>query len=251
MAAGRAVAALRSARTTATIRRPSRRRSRTPPDGRPYVLVLQLRRDDMPELGFPDGADLFQLLWCPASHADEYAPASSAPAGGPGRGPRAVRRAGAVAGHRRSASTPQVVRARSGTGRRVPERLRPRRGPGRATSGTGRTPFSAEPDYQYRLSVAPGTKVGRIPALVPGSAMADGRRRARDGASAHRLGPRVRRRILVALDPRARRPACGRDRTDARLAVQEAPGLQLGMGSMYVFVCRACDDWPVAQVYQR
>ena len=34
------------------------------PSGNPYVGVLQLRRKDVPELGFPGDADLFHLLWC-------------------------------------------------------------------------------------------------------------------------------------------------------------------------------------------
>src|SRR6476661_5495045 len=43
------------------------------PDGQPVPLVpvLQLRAEDIPELPFPRGADLFQLLWCPLPH--EYA----------------------------------------------------------------------------------------------------------------------------------------------------------------------------------
>jgi hypothetical protein len=38
------------------------------------VGVLQLRLDDVPELGFYPGTDLFQLLWCPRGHPDEYGP---------------------------------------------------------------------------------------------------------------------------------------------------------------------------------
>ena len=33
-----------------------------------FAGVLQLRRDDVPELGFPPGKDLFQLLWNPRDH---------------------------------------------------------------------------------------------------------------------------------------------------------------------------------------
>jgi hypothetical protein len=39
--------------------------------------------------------------------------------------------------------------------------------------------------------------------------------------------------------------------TGQRLDVQGATGLELGMGSVYVFICRACPGWPIAQVYQR
>src|SRR5262245_10102781 len=38
--------------------------------GIPFVAVLQLRADDFPEMPFPPGADLFQLLWCPREHED-------------------------------------------------------------------------------------------------------------------------------------------------------------------------------------
>ena len=36
----------------------------------PLVTVLQLRAADFPEMPFPPGADLFQLLWCPREHSD-------------------------------------------------------------------------------------------------------------------------------------------------------------------------------------
>src|SRR5713101_5323362 len=34
----------------------------------PLVTVLQLRADDFPEIAFPPGANLFQILWCPREH---------------------------------------------------------------------------------------------------------------------------------------------------------------------------------------
>jgi hypothetical protein len=34
----------------------------------PYVGVLQLRKKDVPDLGYRPGANLFQLLWCPRDH---------------------------------------------------------------------------------------------------------------------------------------------------------------------------------------
>ena len=38
------------------------------------VPILQIRADDVPELGFPRGKDLFQLLWCPNDHRPKYVP---------------------------------------------------------------------------------------------------------------------------------------------------------------------------------
>jgi uncharacterized protein (TIGR02996 family) len=37
----------------------------------PYVTALQLRKEDVPELGFPPDTDLFQLLWCPVRHDED------------------------------------------------------------------------------------------------------------------------------------------------------------------------------------
>src|SRR5262249_43703591 len=35
----------------------------------PLVGILQLRKEDFPELGFSEREDLFQLLWCPQDHS--------------------------------------------------------------------------------------------------------------------------------------------------------------------------------------
>ena len=43
------------------------------------AAVLQLRTEDVPEVGFPPGRDLFQLLWCPQAHEGHgYGPRASA-----------------------------------------------------------------------------------------------------------------------------------------------------------------------------
>ncbi|PXF46925.1 hypothetical protein BWQ96_03263 [Gracilariopsis chorda] len=42
---------------------------------KPFVLVIQLTQNDVPELPFPMNLDLFQLLWCPDDHvATLYGP---------------------------------------------------------------------------------------------------------------------------------------------------------------------------------
>lgn len=38
------------------------------PHNTPYLAILQLRRDEFPELPWPGSKDLFQLLWCPRIH---------------------------------------------------------------------------------------------------------------------------------------------------------------------------------------
>jgi hypothetical protein len=40
----------------------------------PAVAVLQIYRRDVPELPFPDGTDLLQVLWCPGPQEPDYAP---------------------------------------------------------------------------------------------------------------------------------------------------------------------------------
>ena len=37
----------------------------------PLVPVVQIREDDVPELGFVGESDVFQLLWCPTFHSDD------------------------------------------------------------------------------------------------------------------------------------------------------------------------------------
>ena len=45
----------------------------------PLVPVVQIRKEDVPELGFVGELDLFQLLWCPTFHADDgFGPRSRA-----------------------------------------------------------------------------------------------------------------------------------------------------------------------------
>ncbi len=39
-------------------------------DGRALIPILQLLKHDFPELDFPKGRDVFQLLWCPERHDD-------------------------------------------------------------------------------------------------------------------------------------------------------------------------------------
>ena len=39
-----------------------------------HIGILQLTKYDVPELGFPDGCDIFQLTFCPFDHDDVYCP---------------------------------------------------------------------------------------------------------------------------------------------------------------------------------
>lgn len=42
------------------------------------VGILQVRQADVPQMPFPAGTDLFQLLWCPRYHPDTFAPSCRA-----------------------------------------------------------------------------------------------------------------------------------------------------------------------------
>jgi hypothetical protein len=217
------------------------------PDGRPYVPVLQVLGEDVPELGFPPGADTFQLLWCPASHPELYAPA--------------VR----VFWWRRTDLAdlvPPDPAPALDAGDYVPQPcvLHPERVPEYPSAfevydEIGPTIELLERDlgdlhYQSELGSAPGTKVGGHPDWLQdpewppcdaGHAMehlltvSDTEF---DGASWRRWLPVEEAGIWDGP-------------VDARFAVQEAAGLHMGMGSIYVFICRTCPGWPIAQVYQR
>ena len=39
--------------------------------GDSFAAILQLTKNDVPELEFPEGKDLFQLLWCPDNHDND------------------------------------------------------------------------------------------------------------------------------------------------------------------------------------
>lgn len=46
----------------------------------PYVPALQLRKEEVPEVGFKRGTDLFQVLWCPNDHCGHEPISSFCPA---------------------------------------------------------------------------------------------------------------------------------------------------------------------------
>jgi hypothetical protein len=218
-----------------------------PPDGRPFVPVLQVRRDDVPELEFRSGADLFQLLWCPATHPNLYAALIRV----------YWRRGEELVDVVAPAPLPSPDESRYVPGSCV---LSPERVPEYPDVSDLEPPVQEQifaweetqpdPIYQWSLSSAPGTKVGgypdwlqdpqpqTCPAGHPMDHLLTVSDTEFDGGTWHRWLPIEEAGLWTGP-------------TDARLAVQEPADLQFGMGSIYVFICRRCPGLPIAQVYQR
>jgi hypothetical protein len=217
-----------------------------PEPGSRYVPVLQLFRSDVPELPFPSGADVFQLLWCPNDHSETYSVLCRAQ-----WWPREVLTGGRVPltatvhldGYvpNPCAVHPERVDEYPGYGDLPPD-VEPRVGAWEMDVD--------EPAYQWLLSTAPGSKVGghphwfqdpQWPACPAGHTMehlltvSD---HEFDGGTWKRWMP-IEESGTWDGPPRE------------RLRIQEPADLRLGMASIYVFLCRECPDWPIETVYQR
>ena len=221
------------------------------------VAVLQLRASDVPELPFPDGTDLFQLLWCPTDHEDA------------GYGPQPFARWRSFSTALEERASPAVIGATDDYLPRpcslTPERVQElpsafELGIDRvkrldeliareAESDLARLGIDDDPLYQYHFSVAPGTKVGGhvhwvqdpdVPVCACGVPMQHLLTIASaefDGAY-QRWMPEGERRVW-------------QQGYDARSAVQSAAGLMIGdMGSFFVFVCGHCPDRPIRGLVQ-
>jgi hypothetical protein len=188
----------------------------------PFVPVLQLRAEDAPpQWPYRPGTDLVQLVWCPRDHGEGWVK------------PRLVWRkrpsvVGPVVDHPPTdAAFMDYVP--------VPCRLFPER----------------VTEYERLLSAAPGTKVGGYPRWVQGdespacpscrwgmdhllTAASD----EWDGASWARWMPLEERPVRDG-------------RAISEVGYYRAAGLKFAdLGSVYLFVCRRCDGWPVRAVGQ-
>lgn len=231
----------------------------SPPHKHVYIPVLQLRRDEFPELDFPEGTDLFQLLWCPNDHeVSVCAPVckvlwrAEAEITTPlGQIPYPTPIEEDYRPHPCQLHPERVTEYPDGN--ELPEAL----------SGILQQ-WEAENEnesiYFSELSTAPGTKLGGYPHWIQGSWIPDcdcghamehlltiasldffGREWLRwcpiediQATSMSIEELQVKYRYLYALQ-----------------SADRSTGIMLGdAGELYVFICRRCRDWPIASFMQ-
>jgi Domain of unknown function (DUF1963) len=216
----------------------------------PLVPVLQLFAADIPDLPFPPGTDLMQLLWCPFDHEPYYSPRPelfwrtaaidtpllSLPPR-PANAPKNYLPDPCVLDPERIVEYPQWDLAEN-----LAEALSARFD--KLEEATGWS-------YWYELSVAPGVKVGGYPNWTQEP----------DWPNCNGCGKRMNHLLSVDSSefdggsartwlPIEDRPATGKIFDlpfEDRKAIQSAPGLMIGdMGGVYVFICPNCSDRPCA-----
>lgn len=222
----------------------------------PLQPVLQLRCEDVPELGCPEGKDLFQLLWCPRDHEEPvFVPLSQIFWWETGELSEQVR-APAPAPDADPDYLPRPCRF-------FPERVVELPDPDELSPQTVERINSwivehidsllvddrvydnlLDHAYEYVFSNAPGTKVGGFPQWLqwPEYPMC---------AQGHTM-----EHLLTVADedfgpgwhwmPQEERHLWGGPH---QFEVLFAPGLLLA-GNLYVFICRDCDGWPMQTVFQ-
>ncbi|GHP00038.1 hypothetical protein KSF_100850 [Reticulibacter mediterranei] len=225
------------------------------PAGEPhgaYVGVIQLRAADVPELGFPEGADLFQLLWCPRDHRMAL----------PGYGPEIQiywRQSSAISKPLHEQPTPAVFEPDylPNTCLLIPERVQEY--PALCELPTALQEriraweeTEAHTSSQYYLGPAPGTKVGgyvewvQFPDVVRCASCQQEMEHLLTIASWEWDGESFRRWRPLEEQPLEH----GVPLQDG-LDVSAEAGLMLGdAGNLYVFLCRRCPGWPTASWLQ-
>lgn len=243
--------------------------------GSPFVAVLQLRAEDVPELGFRERTDLFQLLWCPNDHEEtlpRYAPATRvfwrkhdgikqylatppAPVLHPELGQAGCRHCDycpkpCVLHPERVLEYPDAFEVADNYPH-LWQKIENSKELQEAVEAIGEYDFH-DPGtlYQYWLSVAAGTKVSGYPEWVQDPELP----KCRCGsemdylltvASAEFDGGTWGRWLAEEESH-----VWGAD-YEVRNAVQRAANIMLGdMGILNYFVCRKCNDWPISSVLQ-
>lgn len=228
-----------------------------------YVPVLQLRREDVPELGFREGADLFQILWCPNYHEPFYIPSSrvfwrkradihdaltAMPAPVDGKHEEFHVPVPCVLSPERVTEFPSI--------RTLSKELSTTLESSPALSAA----VDADPEwtlgdarvmYQYWLSVAPGTKVSGYPRWIQDPDPPEcscGKQMEYlltvdsgecNGGTWGRWLPQEDRHLWAGNNPRE------------RLRAIQPTELGLGdRGNIHYFICRSCEGWPVETAFQ-
>lgn len=232
------------------------------PRARPFPLVpvLQLRADDFPEMPFPPGADLFQLLWCPLGH--DYADMPK---------PFAFwRESGEVRRPRRTMPEPEIATIEMEPGfLPEPRTFHPERVTEyppmelwpedrrdemyrRLEAACREAGYVTEHDetritYNDFLSVCPANKVGGYVHWVQF-----------EGAPTCGCGRRMEHLLTLTSSETTGYGRTERDklrwmpkRDRGRLDPRETTGVGFGDGCLYVFICRTCPGWPIRAVSQR
>jgi len=228
--------------------------------GCPYVPAIQLRKDDVPEIGFRRNTNLFQVLWCPNRHPDYFCPIVKVFWRNSDRIKKPLPHCPEpTTAERRYVPTPCVVHPErvveypdgGELSERDHELIELSDTINNAVSDLGVEPIGnwSVPNgvgtYYAWLSVAPGTKVGGHPGWVqdppqlrctcnhPMEYLVSFSSHEFDGASWGRWLPLSERYVLSA--------------EYHKLAQVQCPaGWSFGdAGSLYLFICRQCDDWPI------
>lgn len=218
-----------------------------------YVGIIQLRAADAPELGFPEGYDLFQLLWCPRDHLKHYGPQCRV----------YWRQTSAISSILTDILVPSVFEPHYLPHICVftPERIREYLAIGDLPEEMQQRIWEWEDtdaaqgySYQYHLSVAPGTKIGGYVQWV------------QDPEIPVCTSCQHEMEHLLTIDSlewdgeswRTWQPLEERHLTfddaslvDQRRATQGSTGLVLGDANrLVVFICRSCPGWPTASIHQ-
>ena len=218
-----------------------------------YAGVIQLRATDVPELGFPEGYDLFQLLWCPRDHLKHYSPQCRV----------YWRQTTTISSILKDIPVPSVFEPHYLPHICVftPERIREYPAIGDLPEEMQQRIWEWEDtdaaqgySYQYHLSVAPGTKIGGYVQWV------------QDPEFPLCTSCQHEMEHLLTIDSlewdgeswRTWQPLEERHLTfddaslvDQRQATQGSTGLVLGDANrLCVFICRRCPGWPTASIHQ-
>jgi hypothetical protein len=231
------------------------------PRARPFPLVpvLQLRADDVPEMPFPPGADLFQLLWCPLGHdyADMPKPFVFWRDSGGVRKPRprmpepdlaAIEMEPGFLPEARTVHPERVVEfpPMASWPKDSAEDMYRRLEAACRVAGYRTEHDQTRSIYRAYLSVCPANKVGGYAYWMLG-----------EGTPTCECGRRMEHLLTCSISetPRLGQPEAEErrwmPRRDwGRVDPVETTGVGFFSGRLYVFICRACPGWPIRAVSQ-